>query len=379
MITSNIPDLLCFSHLRWHFVFQRPQHLMSRYRGRVFFIEESVRHDGPDTLEMNAVKDVNVLVVTPMLSAHDDSPHDVRVRELVSQLLEVKNITEYIAWYYSPMALKYTDRLHPTITVYDCMDELSAFKFAPPELRSLELRLFQQADVVFTGGNTLFEAKKEFHGNMYAFPSSIDKAHFLTARKELPEPADQAGISRPRFGFYGVIDERFDIELVDELARTRPDWNIVLIGPTIKIDVGSLPRQPNIHYLGAKTYEELPSYLAGWDVAIMPFAINESTKYISPTKTPEYLCGGKPVISTPISDVINDYGADLVRIARVATEFVIHGKDLLKRKNAKSWLERVDQKLSTNSWDITWGQMESIMDSILWKRSRWNQVNVQSF
>lgn len=354
---------------------------MSRYRGRVFFIEEFVKHEGPDAMELNVVKDTNVLIVTPKLSFSNDAEHDKRVRDLISQLIEMKNINDYIAWYYSPMALKFTEHLNPTLTVYDCMDELSAFKFAPPDLQELELRLFQQADVVFTGGNTLFEEKKKFHDNMYAFPSSIDKEHFLAARKQMSEPADQASIAHPRFGFFGVIDERFDIELIDELARICPDWNIVLVGPVVKIDVNSLPRQSNIHYLGAKNYQELPAYLAGWDVAIMPFAINESTKYISPTKTPEYLCGGKPVISTPISDVVNDYGGDLVRIAHVAAEFVMHGKDLLKKKNSESWLERVDQKLSRNSWDITWKQMEAIMDSILYKRRRmkWEEVRVQNF
>lgn len=382
MPTSPIPDLLCFCHLRWHFVFQRPQHLMSRYEGRVFFIEEPIRHDGMDELDTKRVEKTNVLIVTPMLNNDDQLPEDVRMRVLLDELLTGHNINDYIAWYYSPMPLKFTERLHPTVTVYDCMDELSAFKFAPDDLKDLELRLFQQADVVFTGGNTLFEAKRQFHDNMYAFPSSIDKEHFMRARDEMAEPDDQVDIPHPRFGFYGVIDERFDIELVDELARLKPDWSIVLVGPVVKIAPHTLPRSTNIHYLGSKTYKELPGYLSGWDVAIMPFAINESTKFISPTKTPEYLCGGKPVISTAISDVVKDYsGEDLVRIANSASEFIMHGENLLKRKNREVWLQRVDERLSKHSWDITWEQMNAIINSLVWKRSRSTRerVSVQNF
>lgn len=350
---------------------------MSRYDGRVFFIEEPIKHKDLDDFDIQTVPKTNVLIITPLLDASDDTPQDQRVSNIIEELVKSYRISNYIAWYYSPMALKYTAWLHPTLTVYDCMDELSAFKFAPAELKELELRLFQQADIVFTGGKTLFEAKRGFHDNMYAFPGSVDREHFLKARTEMTEPADQSGIPQPRFGFYGVIDERFDIDLVDELARMRPDWSIVLIGPVAKIDPDTLPRHPNIYYLGPKTYQLLPAYLSGWDVAIMPFAINDSTRFISPTKTPEYLCGGKPVISTPISDVVKDYGKeDLVRIASIAREFIMQGEDLLRKKNREAWLERVDERLSTNSWNITWQQMDAIMKSILWRRSRLNREKV---
>lgn len=343
---------------------------MSRYKGRVFFIEEPVWHDGPDELQLKNVENTTVIIVTPGLNSLDHTRQDDRMSDLLDGLLQSEAITDYIAWYYSPIALKFTGRLYPALTVYDCMDELSAFKFAPADLHDLELRLFNQANIVFTGGNTLFEAKRGFHDNMYSFPSSIDKVHFMRARSVLPDPSDQIQIPHPRFGFYGVIDERFDITLVDEMAKQRPDWSIVLVGPVVKIDPETLPRHTNIYYLGAKNYTQLPEYLSGWDVAIMPFAINESTRFISPTKTPEYLCGGKPVISSPISDVVKDYGnSGLVRIASNSDEFVKEGEELLKQNGYEGWLRDVDRRLSKISWDITWQQMETLMNSSRWKRN----------
>jgi UDP-galactopyranose mutase len=238
------------------------------------------------------------------------------------------------------------------------MDELSAFKFAPVALKEREQQLLEKADVVFTGGYSIYEAKKTKHHSIYPFPSSIDKAHFSSARNINEDPADQAHIPHPRFGFYGVIDERFDIDMIAQAAKARPEWQFVLIGPIVKIDLDTLPRYDNIHYLGGKDYKELPSYLAGWDVAIIPFAMNESTKYISPTKTPEYLAAGKPVISAPIKDVISPYADNkLVNIAANAEDFIRHGDAILKQGITKEWLKNVDAFLAGNSWDRTWSQM----------------------
>ncbi|HEY1112573.1 MAG TPA: glycosyltransferase, partial [Chitinophagaceae bacterium] len=250
------------------------------------------------------------------------------------------------------------DHLAPKMVVYDCMDELSAFKFAPPALTENEKMVMQKADVVFTGGYSIYEAKKDKHHNIYPFPSSIEKEHFAIARTISEDPADQAPIPHPRFGFFGVLDERFDIDLIEQVAKARPNWQFVLIGPVVKIDPATLPQYANIHYLGGKTYKELPQYLAGWDVAVIPFAMNESTRYISPTKTPEYLAAGKPVISTPIRDVVSPYGENkLVHIASTAEEFIRHGEAILKKKQQKAWLNKVDAFLAGNSWDRTWSQM----------------------
>jgi hypothetical protein len=275
-------------------------------------------------------------------------------------------IDKYINWYYSPTALAFSNHLTPALTVYDCMDELSAFKFAPPSLKKYEDELFERADIVFTGGRTLYEAKKHRHHNIFPFPSSIDKEHFYAARSNSNEPEDLSHVPSPRLGFYGVIDERFNIDLLREVAEARPTWNFLLVGPVIKIDPATLPRLGNIYYLGSKSYHELPGYLAGWDIAIMPFALNESTRYISPTKTPEFLCGGKPVISTSITDVVYPYGVKgLVHIADTTEEFIKAAEDIFQMKDKQAWLNKVDEHLSALSWDNTWLEMNERMEETI--------------
>jgi UDP-galactopyranose mutase len=257
--------------------------------------------------------------------------------------------------------LQFTRHLRPRAVVYDCMDELSAFRGASPLLRGLESELMSRADLVFTGGQSLYEAKRGLHPSVYAFPSSIDAEHFASARDVSEEPADQTGLPHPRLGFFGVVDERFDIGLLDEVARLRPEWQLVIIGPVVKIDPASLPRRDNIHYLGMKSYEELPAYLSGWDVALLPFALNESTRFISPTKTPEYLAAGKPVVSTSIRDVVRPYGQEgLVHIADTPAEFVAACEAALG-EDASSRQEKVDAFLAQTSWDRTWADMSALI------------------
>ena len=367
-------DLVCFSHLRWDFVYQRPQHLLSRLgkQFRTFFIEEPVFHTAGDTYRINLTPE-NVWVITPQLNETETEKSSVaqRLKYLLNLLFNHKKIEKYILWYYTPMALKISNHLKPEMIIYDCMDELSAFKFAPAELKIMEAELFSKAQLVFTGGQSLYEAKKNAHNNIYPFPSSIDKSHFLQGRKQLAQPIDQQVIPPLRFGFYGVIDERFDIKLIKEVAEKKPDWQFVLVGPVIKISPDELPKRDNIHYLGSKKYSELPSYLAGWDFAIIPFEKNDSTKYISPTKTPEYLAAGKPVISTSITDVVSPYGnKNLVYIADNATEFIAAAeKELAKTPaQAKEWLMNVDAFLENISWDYTTRRMmerikECLVDS----------------
>jgi glycosyltransferase involved in cell wall biosynthesis len=364
-------DLVCFSHLRWGFVFQRPNHLLSRFskHQRVFFIEEPIFHDGDEKLEIENYNE-NLFVVTPHIKGGlSEEEVQNRQRQFINKLFTNMNIDRYFSWYYTPMALPFTDHLSPEVVVYDCMDELSAFKFAPPQLTILEKELLRKADVVFTGGQSIYEAKKDAHHNIYAFPSSIDKHHFGKARKIKQDPEDQKHIPYPRFGFFGVIDERFDIELIDAVAKAKPDWQFILLGPIVKIDPESLPRYRNVHYLGGKKYEELPEYLAGWDIAMVAFAMNESTKFISPTKTPEYLAAGKPVISTPIRDVVRPYGDNkVVHIVSNADEFIKAAEKELSKKRKTSWLKKVDDFLLYNSWDRSWGQMvRHIEDAYLLK------------
>jgi UDP-galactopyranose mutase len=360
-------DLVCFSHLRWGFVYQRPQHLLSRFtkHTRVFFIEEPVLHDGPDKLQISQDAS-NLFIVVPHLQSSNTAATSSRLQELINSLFLQMKIEKYFCWYYTPMALTFSEHLNPEFVVYDCMDELSAFKFAPPELKEREQQLFEKADVVFTGGHSIYEAKKDKHVNIHPFPSSIDKEHFEQARTIEKDPEDQVGIPHPRFGFCGVIDERLDIDLIATVAQQKPDWHFVMIGPVVKIDPASLPKLPNIHYLGGKDYKHLPQYIAGWDIAIIPFALNESTKFISPTKTPEYLAAGKPVISTPIRDVVRPYGENnLVHIAANPEEFITHAEQELENKNRKNWLKKVDTFLAGNSWDRTWSQMVRQLENLI--------------
>ncbi len=364
-------DLICFSHLRWNFVYQRPQHLMSRFAksARVFYFEEPVYTRFPDGLKIHIDPANGVHIVKPELEEGDVADSfDERMRKLVDQFLEIYRVSDFIAWYYAPMALAFTHHLNPLVTVYDCMDELSAFKFAPAELIGYEKLLLSKAEIVFTGGHRLYEAKKKYHHNIYPFPSAIDKQFFSPARTSLAEMPDQKKIPHPRLGFFGVIDERFDIDLVGRMAVLKPDWQFVFIGPVVKIDPANLPVRNNIHYLGMKDYKELPAYISGWDICIMPFALNESTEYISPTKTPEFLAAGKRVISTAIHDVVHPYGVDgLVGIADDAEGFIEIAEHDLRIKDNSVWLGKVDQFLSHISWDKTWKNMEDKIQDFIGK------------
>jgi UDP-galactopyranose mutase len=364
-------DLVCLSHLRWDFVYQRPQHLLSRFakERRVFFVEEPIFGEGPMVLDVSQ-RDCGVYVVVPHLPKELDSPEAIESvqREMINRLFADYNINAHFLWYYTPMAVGWTKHLRPLATVYDCMDELSAFKGAPRAMKDREAELFRRADLVFTGGQSLYEVKRHQHKQVYAFPSSIDAAHFAQARCIVDEAADQAEIPHPRLGFFGVIDERMDIELLAEVASARPDWHLVIVGPVVKIDPADLPRRENIHYLGGKSYDELPSYLAGWDVALLPFARNESTRFISPTKTPEYLAAGCPVVSTSIRDVIRPYGEQgLVHIADTPSEFVAAVEAALQ-EDAAARLREVDAFLAQTSWDQTWGRMNELIEDVITAR-----------
>ena len=364
--------LICFSHLRWNFVFQRPQHLMSRFAREmnVIYWEEPM-DIGPRETAYLKVREAeqlpNVHVVVPHLP--EGMPDDAR-EAVLERLLDAHAATirgGLVAWYYTPMMLPFSRHLDADVVVYDAMDELSKFRFAPAKLLELEQELLDKADIVFTGGTSLYEAKKDRHPNVHCFPSSVDRAHFAKARSRLFDPADQEDLPRPRLGFYGVIDERFDTELLAEVAKARPNWSFVMVGPVVKISEDELPKRPNIHYLGGKTYDELPAYLSGWDVALMPFAMNESTQFISPTKTPEYLAGGKPVVSTPVRDVVRTYG-DLegVKIASSAEEFVAACEAALElAANPYEWLSEADLMLSATSWDTVQARMAGLVAELL--------------
>jgi len=350
--------IICFSHLRWDFVYQRPQQLLSRFAKtfQVYYMEEPVFDAaGNSYYEYLERGDQLVVIVPHIRQGLEQAAISQEQKSLLDSFMAKCGITEYIFWYYTPMALEFSKRYRPALTVFDCMDELSAFKFAPNELKANEAELLKMADVVFTGGFSLYEAKKNRHANIHAFPSSIDTKHFLTARNKKHVHQVHTGL---KLGFFGVIDERFDAELIREIARQRPEWQIELIGPVVKIDPATLPTEPNIHYLGPKDYKSLPDFMANWDIALIPFMLNESTRFISPTKTPEYLAAGLPVVSTAIRDVINPYGKmKLVHIGTGAADFIAACERTMADPRESGWLLRVDRFLAQNSWDLTCERM----------------------
>ena len=322
--------------------------------------------------------EAGVTVATPRLpEGLDGAEHDATLSRLLDGLVADRKIERPIAWYYTPMMLEFSRQVAESAgaVVYDCMDELAAFKFAPERLRQLERDLVGLADVVFTGGYSLYEAKRGWHANIHPFPSSVDRAHFGKARTltAAQDPADQAALPHPRLGFYGVIDERMDLKLIAALADAHPEWSLVMVGPVVKIDPADLPQRANIHYLGGKSYAELPVYLAGWDVALCPFAINESTRFISPTKTPEYLAGGKPVVSTGIVDVRRHYGElEAVCVADTHAEFIAGCEAALQLSKAKAstWREAMDEALADLSWDNTYARMAALVDEAVVRHSQ---------
>lgn len=363
---GGVHTVICFSHLRWNFVFQRPQHLMSRFatQARVLFWEEPCHVAGLERadLQVDTCAVTGVTVITPQLPAQGERVCEGEtLKALLDQFLSGEK-APFLRWYYTPMMLPFSEHVMADCIVYDCMDELANFKGAPPELLPLEQRLLSQADLVFTGGYSLYEAKKDRHGHVYPVPSSVDAAHFLQARTA-PSGRDKG---KPRLGFYGVVDERMDVELLAALADARPDWELEIIGPIVKISQDDLPHRTNLHFLGGRSYDALPGCVAQWDVALMPFAINDATRFISPTKTPEYLAAGKPVVSTPIADVIRHYGhIEAVFIAERGDAFIQACDSALalatSGASGGSWLAQADKVLAGMSWDKSYQQMSGLI------------------
>ena len=363
-----IPDLVCFSHLRWDYVYQRPQHLMSRFarNRRVLFIEEPLYEATTEPFLRTASREDGLEVVTPVL------PADVESRDSV--LLQRALLTDYIGrvctprptfWFETPMAFSFAPTALAGVVIYDCMDELSMFDHAPASLVFNEKQLLTRADLVFTGGRSLYEAKRSKHANVHCFPSGIDASHFGRARRhrhgEACPPEFTQMPDGPRIGFAGVIDERLDVDLLTAVADSRPDYQFVMVGPVVKIDPAVLPRRDNVHYLGMRDYGTLPDIMSEWDVAVMPFAHNAATAYISPTKTPEYLAAGLPVVATGIRDVVRQYGdRGLVAIADDPAAFAAAIDGAMVQRDDPSRLRAVDAALASVSWDSIWRRMVAL-------------------
>ena len=359
--------IVAFSHLRWNFVYQRPQHLLSRLAGKrpVVFIEEpEFDAGGPPRWERSSPSS-NLTVYRPRTPVAAPGFHGDQLPVLEPMMAELRaelGDTNLLTWLYTPMALPLALALDPDAAVYDCMDELSLFLGAPPELLSLESQLLEYADVMFTGGPSLFRAKQSRHPNVHCFPSSVDAEHFRVRERLISEAEDQVELPHPRLGFYGVIDERLDLAIVDRLAEAHPEWQIVLVGPVVKIDPAGLPRRPNLHYLGQRSYEELPRYLAGWDVCLLPFARNDATRFISPTKTLEYMAAELPIVSTSIRDVADLYG-DIVYLGDTPDEFLAACEQALasSAQERAARAQRMRKVLAGTSWEATASAMEQLL------------------
>ena len=368
--TSMPPPLVVFSHLRWDFVYQRPQHLLSRLarHRRVLVVEEPVR---TDTLARWERQDPlpNLSVFRPHTPIQEDGFSEAQLgalRPLVWLLAQSERVQNGVLWFYTPMALPLADVFDPALVVYDRMDALAEFAHAPAGMREREAELLERADLVFTGGPSLYRAKRDRHPAVHCFPSSVEAEHFGKARDELAEPADQADIPRPRLGYFGVIDERMDLDVVGALARAHPEWQVVMVGPVVKIDPATLPQAENLHWLGQKDYDELPAYLAGWDVCLLPFAQNRATEFISPTKTLEYMAAERPIVSTPITDVAEPYG-DVVYLGETPEAFVTACEAALSAGPAEreGRAARMRGVLARTSWDRTADAMGGLIEEAL--------------
>ena len=362
-------SLIVFSHLHWDFVYQRPQQLLSRIASRfpIVFVEEPVPNAQRASFErLQPCSDVEVLrfhLPGTATGFHDD--HILGMQMLLTDYVKAQSLKDYWLWFYTPMALPAAAKLTPRGVVYDCMDELAAFRHAPRQLLQRESALFKSADLVFTGGQSLYESKRARHSRVYCFPSSVDATHYAGAIDGPEEHPLQAAIPGPRLGYCGVIDERLDLALIDALAAANSDWQIIMVGPVAKIDPAELPRRANIHWLGKQDYADLPALIAGWDVCLLPFALNEATRFISPTKTLEYLAAGRPVVSTPIRDVVTPYGdGGVVAIAETREAFVAACASALSQTPQ----ERAEARragaaiVARTSWDDTAKEMAELIE-----------------
>jgi UDP-galactopyranose mutase len=286
------------------------------------------------------------------------------LQQLLQDFLAEEKLGDHIVWFYTPMALPLLQDLRPRAIVYDCMDELSAFKNAPQQLMQRESALLRVANVVFTGGPSLYRAKRSRHPNVHCFPSSADHAHFSQGRDRANQHRGLNDIPKPRLGFFGVIDERLDVEIITRLADKRPGWQIILVGPVIKIDPSILPKRPNIHYFGQQPYADLPRFLAGWDVCLLPFACNAATRFISSTKTLEYMAAEKPIVSTPITDVAEPYGA-IIYLADSATAFIAACEEALLAtpEELASRHKQMRHLVGSTSWETTAAQVRTLIEA----------------
>ena len=379
--------IVVFSHLRWGFVWQRPQQFLSRFAKKhpILFVEEpffDVKEGGEPRLDFHRVMP-NVTVVTPHLadSWNRNPKLPAKLREFTKEALQEMNDTGAfdapVLWYYSPMDAAWSLGYIPNRgIVYDAMDELSQFTGAPKQLIANEARLMDYADIVFTGGYELSLKKKARHDNVHFFGCGVEVEHFGKARSEqTPIPPDIDFMARPVLGWFGVVDERVDYAMVGEMARMRPEWSFAMVGPVVKVDPNLLPHFPNLFWLGGRDYQVLPNYCKAFDICMMCFAINAATEYINPTKALEYLATGRPVISTPVKDVIRQY-SDLVDIVKTPEEFVAAAERVLK-ESPMDRIERGLAKAAACGWENTVTNMQRLIKDAISRPDRRSKRKIE--
>lgn len=349
-------DLLVFSHLRWDFVFERSQHLHSRFAKyrRVFFVEEPVLGsvEIPRFHLRETPEGVQIAVphLPKSLKSEDIEPV---LRDLVDELIFEEDLSRFVLWYDSPRALPFTRHLEAQHVIFDLQGKVDS--------SAETLELLRKADLALTGSSVQYEALKSTFPNLEFVPSSVDHDHFSQGRQSLVEPTDQVNLSHPRIGFYGVIDDRLNFELIEELAIKRPDWQFVLVGPVMEGDPEKLFHSKNVHVLGKKDYHELPLYLSGWDCAILPFRQSERTAYLSPTMALEFLSAGKPVVATPLPEIrtfLGDLG--LVWTAETTEEFLRCIEDALASRETREWSEEFEGLVTGKTWEETFLAIASL-------------------
>jgi glycosyltransferase involved in cell wall biosynthesis len=378
--TDRIP-IIVHSHLRWDGVWQRPQQFLSRLSRThpVLFVEQPVPVGDEATPEIEffqSDKHPNVFITRPLLPTwllhyrvNVDHWHRKAIRDALWSR-DGARFQQAVHWFYDPMAATLLEDDEATATiVYDCMDELSQFRGAPNELLEREGRLLEMADVVFVGGPKLFRRKRLLNRNCHCYGCGVEFDHFSKARSPLtPIPPEMERLRGPILGFFGVVDERMDYDLIHQLASAHPEWNIVIVGPHMKVDPAGFPKDPNIFFLGARKYDDLPSYVKSFAVCLMPFALNESTEFINPTKALEYMATGRPIISTAIEDVVAQFG-DVVDIARSPAEFIASCEKAIAGSEPARLQAAIDLARS-NSWERIVAELERhLHEAIISKRT----------
>lgn len=370
---SNYP-IIVHCHLCWDWVWQRPQQFLSRLSAqhKILFVE-TIGPDGqlssPVARFWTPANLPNITILRlqfPLWRWSDGAFVDRERRRLVNEFLDGPGAGQFenpLQWFYDPMAVTaFLGQMNEIGVIYDCMDELSKFRGAPPQIKTREQKLLAVADVVFAGGRKLWESKKLLNDNCHFYGCGVDVAHFGKARhSETKIPDDIAPLRKPTLGYFGVIDERMDYELLVNLAEANPDWSIAMVGPQIKVD--KVPQRPNIHWLGQKNYADLPAYCKAFDVCMMPFALNEATEFINPTKALEYMATGKPIVSSAVADVVTNFGA-VVKIARTHDDFIFLCQEAIENTDTAR-MEVGLKQAAENSWDSIVAQLEGHITNAL--------------